>query len=169
MKTLLHLRNFTDGAFMKKSIFLFILFIVLCLSLSACSSGKDSPSSGNGTPGNGNTNPPEPGKPPGVPPRLTATPGDRQVTLSWEAPSAGASAITHYEYKQSLISHMGDLPESPFDENTWTKVPSDETTVTVLGLMGATTYFFRVRAVNAQGAGMPSTEIEAISLRWVNP
>ena len=137
---------------MKKSIFLFILLIVLCLSLSACSSGKDSPSSGNGTPSNGNTNPPEPGKPPGVPPTLTATPGDHQVTLSWVAPTnADASAITHYEYQQSLTS-------GTFDENTWTLAPGAESArqVTVSGLTAATAYFFRVRAVNGEGSGHPT-------------
>ena len=35
------------------------------------------------------------------------------------------------------------------------------TTVTISGLTGATTYYFRVRAVNAQGGGIPSSEIEA--------
>ena len=64
---------------MKKPIF---LLIVLCLLLSACSSGKDSPSSG--TPGNGNTNPPESEDLPGTPRNLTATAGDRQVTLNLE-------------------------------------------------------------------------------------
>ena len=136
---------------MKKPIFLFI-FIVLCLSLSACSSGEDSPSSG--TPGNGNTNPPEAEEPPGTPTNLMATSGDRQVTLIWEAPSdTGDSAIIHYEYQYKTTG-------SPFDD-TWTKVSGDGTTVTVSSLMGTTTYFFRVRAVNTQGAGMPSTEIEA--------
>ena len=149
---------------MKKLIF---LLIVLCLSLSACNSGKDSSSSGSGTPSNGNTNPPEPGKPPGVPPTLTATSGDLQVTLSWEAPSAGGSAITHYEYQQSLTS-------GTFDENTWTLVTGTGTTgtgttVTVSGLTGATTYYFRVRAVNTQGAGTPSTEMEAAAYDGLTP
>ena len=148
-KTLIH------GDFMKKPIFLFI-FIALCLSLSACSSGKDSPSSG--TPGNGNTNPPEPEEPPGTPKNLMATSGDRQVTLSWTAPSTEASAITHYEYQQSPTS-------GTFDENTWTKVSGDGSArqVVVPGLTEATTYFFRVRAVNTKGTGTASEEIEAIA------
>ena len=144
---------------MKKPIF---LLIVLCLSLSACSSGKDSPSSG--TPGNGNTNPPEPEEPPGAPTNLMATSGDRQVTLSWTAPSTEASAITHYEYQQSPTS-------GTFDENTWTKISGDGSTrqVTISGLTEATTYFFRVRAVNAQGTGTASEEIEAIAYDGPTP
>ena len=140
---------------MKKPIFSSIHLLALCLSLSACSSGKDSPSSG--TPGNGNTNPPEAEELPGTPTNLMATPGDHQVTLSWEAPSAGGSAITHYEYQQSLTSDT-------FDENTWTLAPGAESArqVTVSGLTVATTYFFRVRAVNTQGTGIPSSEMEAI-------
>ena len=92
---------------------------------------------------------------PGVPPNLTATPGDRQVTLSWEASSAGVSAITHYEYQYSTTS-------STFGQ-TWTEVPGGGTTITISGLILATPYFFRVRAVNAQGAGAPSAEEGAIA------
>ena len=90
---------------------------------------------------------------PEAPPTLTVTPGDLQVTLSWEAPRAGASAIIRYEYQYKTASGtFGD---------TWTPVTGTETTVTVSSLTGGTTYTFRVRAVNAQGAGTPSSEIEA--------
>ena len=83
---------------------------------------------------------------------LETTSGDHQVTLSWKVPShTGTSAITHYEYQYSTTSGV-------FDENTWTLAPGAGSArqVTVSGLTGATTYFFRVRAVNAQGAGIPS-------------
>ena len=99
---------------------------------------------------------------PGQPINLAATSGDRQVTLSWEAPSAGASAITRYEYQQSLTSDT-------FDENTWADTSSTGTTVTVSSLTGATTYYFRVRAVNTQGPGAPSSEIEAIAYDGLTP
>ena len=98
---------------------------------------------------------------PGAPTNLAATSGDRQVTLSWEAPSAGASAITHYEYQYSTT-------RGAFD-GTWADTSGTETTVTISGLTGATTYFFRVRAVNAQGGGIPSSEIEATAYDGPTP
>ena len=149
------------GDFMKKPI---LILIVLCLSLSACNSGKNSPSSGHGTPDNGNTNPPEAEELPGTPTNLMASSGDRQVTLSWEAPShTGTSAITHYEYQYSTTSGtFGD---------TWTEVPNWERAleITIPNLIGATTYFFRVRAMNTQGAGTPSSEIEATAYDGTTP
>ena len=94
---------------------------------------------------------------PGVPPNLTAVSGDRQVTLSWEASSAGASAITHYEYKLSRDS-------SGF-VSSWIDVPGDGSTrqVTVSPLVEAASYTFQMRAENTQGEGSPSPEVEAFS------
>ena len=145
---------------MKKPIF---LLIVLCLLLSACNSGKNSPSSGHGTPGNGNTNPPEPEELPGTPRNLMATAGDRQVTLNWEAPSIGVVAITHYEYQYKMASGTFD--------GTWTHVSGGGSArqVVVSSLTGATTYFFRVRAMNTQGTGTASKEIEAIAYDGPTP
>ena len=143
---------------MKKPIF---LLIVLCLLLSACNSGKNSPSSGHGTPGNGNTNPEDL---PGTPRNLTATAGDRQVTLNWEAPSTvGASAITHYEYQYKMASGTFG--------NTWTNVfgGGSAREVVVSGLTSLTSYTFHVRAMNAQGPGKPSTEMEAIAYDGPTP
>ena len=70
-----------------------------------------------------------------TPTNLAATPGDRRVTLNWEASSAGASAITHYEYQQSLTG-------VPFDD-TWTLAPGDGSArqVTISGLTGEATYY----------------------------
>ena len=99
---------------------------------------------------------------PGAPTNLAAISGDRQVTLNWEAPSAGASVITRYEYQYSTTS-------GTFDENIWTRVSGAGTTVTVSGLTGATTYFFRVRAVNTQGPGAPSSEMEATAYDGPTP
>ena len=87
---------------------------------------------------------------PGAPGNLRAIPGERQVTLNWEASSLGASEIIRYEYQYSTTS--GNFG------NTWTHVSSDGSArqVTIDNLIAGTTYHFQVRAVNAQGAGMPS-------------
>ena len=99
---------------------------------------------------------------PGAPTDLTPTSGDHQVTLNWNAPSTvGASVITHYEYQYETTSGTFD--------NTWTNVPGTGTTATVSSLLGATSYTFRVRAVNAQGPGAPSTEMEAIAYDGPTP
>ena len=95
---------------------------------------------------------------PGVPTDLVSTAGDRLVTLSWEAPDTiGASEVTGYEYQQSLIS--GD-----FNGSTWTSISGDgDARKTVIsGLEGGTTYYFQLRAVNAQGAMVVSVEVSAL-------
>ena len=97
---------------------------------------------------------------PGAPTNLVATSGDRQVTLNWNASTVGASAITHYEYQQRTTGAFDDV---------WTPVPDGETTVIVSSLTTTTTYTFRVRAVNAQGTGAPSTEMEAIAYDGPTP
>ena len=92
---------------------------------------------------------------PGTPIALTAVPGDRQVTLSWQAPmTVGASSITGYEYQQNMHSTLG---------NTWISVSGGENQVIILGLVSETTYYFRVRAVNSYGAGVASIEVVAVS------
>ena len=116
---------------------------------------------------------------PSAPTALTATPGDKQVTLRWTNPSN--SSITSYEYS--------------VDSGDWTAVPSsDATTVThtVTGLANGTEYTFRVRAVNSAGDGAASDSVKAtpvgsgkrpdspglqttrpfdnkVELRWQNP
>lgn len=81
---------------------------------------------------------------PGTPTDLAATPGDGQVTLSWTTPGNGNSAITAYQYSASAgEDDWQDIPESG---------PST-TSYTVAGLTNGTQYTFKIRAVNAIGAG----------------
>ena len=79
---------------------------------------------------------------PDTPFGLSATPGNRQVRLSWVQPSGGA-ALTHYEYEQD-------------GSGTWTSTGGTATSHTVTGLNNGQTYTFRVRAVNSAGASAPS-------------
>ena len=79
---------------------------------------------------------------PEAPQSLRFTPGDRQVTLRWRAPTNdGGAALTHYEYEQDDGS------------GTWISTGGTATSHTVRGLNNGQTYTFRVRAVNALGSG----------------
>jgi subtilase family serine protease len=85
---------------------------------------------------------------PAPPGGLTATPGTQQVTLSWTA-SAGA---TSYDVYQGTSSGG----ESPTPVQT-----VSGTGVTITGLTGGTTYYFKVAAVDAGGVGARSAEAYA--------
>jgi predicted phage tail protein len=93
---------------------------------------------------------------PGEPAGLTATPGDQQVTLSWSAPASdGGSPVGGYNIYEGT---------SPGGE-TGTPVNSSLVTSTsypVTGLTNGSTYYFTVKAVNAQGLGAASGEVLAV-------
>lgn len=86
-------------------------------------------------------------------PTITATPGNRQVALTWAAPANGGSAITDYvvQYKASSSGSW-----STFAEGT-----SASTGATVTGLLNGTAYDFKVSATNAVGTGSASSEESA--------
>lgn len=89
---------------------------------------------------------------PDAPTNLTATPGDKQVTLSWDAPiHKGGSPITHYKIEYRPASTWATLA---YTTNT-------DTFVTIINLTSNTTYFFKVSAVNAIGIGESSKTISA--------
>ena len=86
---------------------------------------------------------------PGPVRNLSASPGDRSVTLRWEAPASdGGSPITHYQYLRS--------------GGSWTTVSGGASarSKTVPSLTNGTTYTLYVRAVNSVGGGS-STSITA--------
>ena len=86
---------------------------------------------------------------PSAPRNLEAVGGDRQVTLSWEAPEEdGGFAITDYEY---LIGGTG---------RGWISTESTDLTHTVTELTNGRLYVFQVRAVNAVGAGASTNRVE---------
>ncbi len=99
---------------------------------------------------------------PDAPGSLTATPGNEQVTLRWQAPSGdGGAAITRYQYRAG--ENVDSTEDSEIEWNPdWTDVPdgedegsefADETSYTVTSLTNDTAYRFEVRADNARGAG----------------
>jgi hypothetical protein len=93
---------------------------------------------------------------PGVPLNVVATPGDKQVSVSWAAPAnAGTSTITDY-----LIEFSTD------GGNNWTTFADGTATTTsavVTGLTNGTSYIFRVSAVNAAGTGDPSAPSASVT------
>ena len=92
---------------------------------------------------------------PGPPAQLTAAPGDRQVTLSWNAPASdGGSQISGYNVYQG--TSPGGESSSPVNSSLVTS-----TSYKVTGLTNGSTYYFTVKAVNAQGPGAASGEVPA--------
>ena len=78
---------------------------------------------------------------PTAPLNFGATRGDRQVSLSWSAPSSnGGAAITSYQ-----VSSNGG--------SSWVPLASSARSYTFTGLTNGTSYAFRVRAVNSAGDG----------------
>ena len=83
---------------------------------------------------------------PDAPENLTATAGDGEVTLSWEAPNSdGGEEITGFQYRYSEGTTVTTTA-------TWTDV-GEVKDVTVSSLTNGTAYAFEVRAVNSVGGG----------------
>lgn len=86
---------------------------------------------------------------PSAPRDMSSTAGDSSVSLTWAEPEFdGGSTITDYTVEHNAV---------PFDDDVWT--PFDDgvgtdTAAAVTGLTNGETYLFRVRAVNAVGAGV---------------
>jgi predicted phage tail protein len=90
---------------------------------------------------------------PGLPLRLTATPGDGNVTLTWAAPrSDGGSDVTGYNIYYATSADFKAAIKIPWGTGT---------AVTVTGLVNGTTYYFWVTAVNKAGEGKPSKDVPA--------
>ena len=86
---------------------------------------------------------------PGAPTGVTATPGETQATVTWQAPeSNGGAAITGYTVTAS--------PGSATCSTT------GALTCTVTGLTNGTSYTFTVKATNSVGAGSASLASSAV-------
>ena len=86
------------------------------------------------------------------------------MTLAWTAGDDGGSVITKWQYVRKEGDNAFETP--------WTDIPGSgesTTTHTVAGLTNGTAYRFRVRAVNAAGAGAASPESEAVTPAAVPP
>ena len=86
---------------------------------------------------------------PGAPQNFSASPGDGQATLSWDAPlSNGGSAITSYEYRYQMSGGSW----SNWMDNGMSR------TATVGSLTNETAHNFEVRARNTNGPGLVASD-----------
>jgi hypothetical protein len=88
---------------------------------------------------------------PSSPTNLVAEPGVNAVKLTFTEPANDSISIVNYEYSLD-------------DGTTWTPFQPAVTTspVTIRGLTPCTAYNIRLRAVNENGAGLPSASVTAI-------
>ena len=92
-----------------------------------------------------------------APTRLTATPSDHRVVLSWTAPANGGASILGYNVFEAT-STGGENYASPVNG----AVLVSGTTATISSLTNGDTYYFTVEAVNAVGSSPSSNEAWAI-------
>ena len=115
---------------------------------------------------------------PAAPTKLSATPGETRVVLTWDNP--GNNTITKYQYRRRTGTGA---------YGNWTDISgsgASTTAYTVTGLTSSTAYTFEVRAKNVGGNGeaatvttatLPATPTNlwpdpgdgAVTLSWTNP
>ena len=94
--------------------------------------------------------------PPSAPQNLTATSTSASVTLTWEAP--GESIVTGY---QILRKKLGEQDLAVHVEDTGSTVT---TYVDTTDIEAATTYVYRVKAINAAGVGAWSNYVRVTTV-----
>ena len=88
---------------------------------------------------------------PAAPTDLAGVAGNQRITLRWVAGDDGGSPVTTWRYRRKEGENAwGD----------WTDMPANDV---VTGLTNGSTYRFKVRGVNAVGAGAESAESDPIA------
>jgi hypothetical protein len=96
---------------------------------------------------------------PEAPTSLSVTSGDNQVTIAFTAGTNNGSSITNYQYSTNGTN------------GTFTAFDPAQigSSVTIAGLSNGTAYTFALKAVNAAGAGSPSTTVSGTPIAPANP
>jgi fibronectin type 3 domain-containing protein len=103
---------------------------------------------------------PPPDGPPGAPTSLGALAGDASVALSWAAPTFdGGSPVTNYKVYRGTTS----------GSETFLADAGSTTSYVDTSPANATTYYYKVSAVNANGEGALSNEASATPTDLVTP
>jgi len=92
---------------------------------------------------------------PSAPGGLVVEPSDGRVALAWSTPNNGGSQIADY-----IVQYRTNTAGSQWQ--TFADGVSVEASTIVTGLTNATSYVFRVAAINAMGQGQPSAEAIAM-------
>lgn len=94
----------------------------------------------------GGTQPPGLSNTPNAPTSLVVTPGNARLTVAFTAPTDdGGSAITGYEWTTD-------------DGTSWHDAGRTSSPITITGLTNANLYTLKIRALNANGAGIASAD-----------
>jgi c-di-GMP-binding flagellar brake protein YcgR len=94
-----------------------------------------------------------PASPPAPPQNLAATPGNRNVTLTWQPPvDNGGMPVTNYTI------YYGNSPGNYKNNITVSNI----TNYTITGLTNGQRYYFAVSAINSAGEGQKSNETSAV-------
>ncbi len=91
---------------------------------------------------------------PSAPSKVTATSGNTSVELKWDVPTIGASTVIGYDVYIGTASGR----ESALPVNS---TPTQGTTYAVASLINGQKYYFEVKAINANGSSLASTEVSA--------
>ncbi len=100
---------------------------------------------------------------PSAPRNLSATPGNGEVSLSWNVPDDdGDSPITGYQ----IASKTGNSNFTIFKDILGSSAETQ--TYTAIGLTGGVTYTFKILAINSVGDGAESNEASAVPMAPLN-